>query len=69
MRGGCTGGRKGYFVDVYDVQKHPNTANYYVVNVLEASWVRLGGVLGRLVSVLEASWDVLGSSWGVLGAS
>ena len=30
---------------------------------------RLGGFLGRLQSVLEASWAVLGASWSVLGSS
>ena len=40
----------------------------------EASWGRLGGVLGRLGGVLAASWSVLGASlrrpgasWGRLG--
>ena len=41
---------------------------------MEASWRRLGGILGRLGrlgGVLEASWrrlgGVLGASWGHLG--
>ncbi len=34
-----------------------------------ASWRRLGRVLWRLGSGLEASWGVLGAFWGVLGTS
>ena len=44
--------------------------------VLEASWGRLGGILGHLAGVLEASWGRLGGvlgrlgeSWGRLGSS
>ena len=35
--------------------------------VLEASWGRLGGVLGRLGDVPGASWAVLGRPGSVLG--
>ena len=37
--------------------------------VLEASWRRLGGDLGRLGRVLGVSWGVLGRLGGVLEAS
>ena len=45
------------------IQQHPNAANYYKVDVLEASGGRLESVLGRLGGVLGR----LGVFWGRLG--
>ncbi len=62
----------GTFWRLFGPFERPLGGSRVLLEALGGSWGRLGGVLGALGAVLDASWELLGPSWrrpgGFLGA-